>query len=39
MAGPIIFPYNVYPVTEDGEPLWTDALQDWVHPVTREPAA
>ncbi|HWJ54083.1 MAG TPA: sugar phosphate isomerase/epimerase family protein [Propionibacteriaceae bacterium] len=32
MAGPVIFPYNVYPVTEDGQPIWSDALQDWVKP-------
>jgi D-psicose/D-tagatose/L-ribulose 3-epimerase len=32
MAGPVIFPYNVYPVTEDGRPIWSDALQDWVKP-------
>jgi D-psicose/D-tagatose/L-ribulose 3-epimerase len=32
MAGPVIFPYNVYPVTEDGRSIWSDALQDWVRP-------
>lgn len=32
MAGPVIFPYNVHPVTEDGQPVWSDALQDWVKP-------
>jgi D-psicose/D-tagatose/L-ribulose 3-epimerase len=32
MAGPVIFPYNVYPVTEDGQPIRSDALQDWVKP-------
>jgi D-psicose/D-tagatose/L-ribulose 3-epimerase len=32
MAGPVIFPYNVYPLTEDGRPIWSDALQDWVKP-------
>jgi D-psicose/D-tagatose/L-ribulose 3-epimerase len=32
MAGPVIFPYNVYPVTDDGRPIWSDALQDWVKP-------
>jgi sugar phosphate isomerase/epimerase len=32
MAGPVIFPYNVYPVTEDGRPIWSDALQEWVKP-------
>jgi D-psicose/D-tagatose/L-ribulose 3-epimerase len=29
MAGPIVFPYNVYPVTDFGEPIWSDALQEW----------
>jgi sugar phosphate isomerase/epimerase len=29
MAGPIVLPYNVYPVTDFGEPIWSDALQDW----------
>jgi D-psicose/D-tagatose/L-ribulose 3-epimerase len=32
MAGPVIFPYNVYPVTDDGRSIWSDALQDWVKP-------
>jgi sugar phosphate isomerase/epimerase len=32
MAGPVIFPYNVYPMTDDGQPIWSDALQDWVKP-------
>ena len=32
MAGPVIFPYNVYPVTGDGQPIWSDALQDRVKP-------
>jgi sugar phosphate isomerase/epimerase len=29
MAGPIIFPYNVFPLTDYGEPIWSDALQEW----------
>jgi sugar phosphate isomerase/epimerase len=29
MAGPIIFPYNVFPLTDFGEPIWSDALQEW----------
>jgi sugar phosphate isomerase/epimerase len=32
LAGPIIFPYNVYPVTDSGEPVWSDALQTWSQP-------
>jgi D-psicose/D-tagatose/L-ribulose 3-epimerase len=29
MAGPIIFPYNVFPLTDFGEPIWSDALHEW----------
>jgi D-psicose/D-tagatose/L-ribulose 3-epimerase len=29
MAGPIVFPYGNYPTTDFGEPIWSDALQDW----------
>ena len=29
MAGPIIFPYNVFPLTDFGEAIWSDALQEW----------
>jgi len=29
MAGPIVFPYNVYPVTDAGLPIWSDELQAW----------
>jgi D-psicose/D-tagatose/L-ribulose 3-epimerase len=32
MAGPVIFPYNVYPTTDLGAPIWSDALQDWARP-------
>ena len=32
MAGPIIFPYGVFPVTDFGEPIWSDALQAWAKP-------
>jgi len=35
MAGPVLFPYNVFPVTDLGEPLWSDALQDWLEPRYR----
>jgi D-psicose/D-tagatose/L-ribulose 3-epimerase len=35
MAGPIVFPYNAYPVTEYGQPIWSDALQDWAAPGYR----
>ena len=36
MAGPIVFPYNVFPVTSSGEPVWSDALQDWAKPGYRD---
>jgi sugar phosphate isomerase/epimerase len=39
MAGPIIFPYNVYPVTDAGEPIWSDALQAWAAPGYRHARA
>lgn len=32
MAGPMVFPYNVFPVTARGERIWSDALQDWARP-------
>ncbi|GAA1860561.1 sugar phosphate isomerase/epimerase family protein [Myceligenerans crystallogenes] len=28
MSGPFLYPYGVFPVTDDGEPIWSDALQD-----------
>jgi D-psicose/D-tagatose/L-ribulose 3-epimerase len=36
MAGPIVFPYNVFPTTDLGEPIWSDALQAWVQPRYRD---
>jgi sugar phosphate isomerase/epimerase len=35
MAGPLVFPYNVFPVTDFGEPIWSDALQAWTRPRYR----
>jgi sugar phosphate isomerase/epimerase len=32
MSGPFLYPYGVFPVTDAGEPLWSDALQDWMKP-------
>ncbi|MFC8516330.1 sugar phosphate isomerase/epimerase family protein [Streptomyces sp. NPDC057257] len=32
MSGPFIYPYGVFPVTDTGEPIWSDALQDWMKP-------
>jgi len=30
MAGPFLYPYGVFPTTDLGEPIWSDALQDWM---------
>ena len=30
MSGPFIYPYGVFPVTDANEPIWSDALQDWM---------
>jgi D-psicose/D-tagatose/L-ribulose 3-epimerase len=35
MAGPIVFPYNGFPVTDSGEPIWSNALQEWLAPGYR----
>jgi D-psicose/D-tagatose/L-ribulose 3-epimerase len=35
MAGPLVFPYNVFPAASDGQPIWSDALQDWLKPGYR----
>jgi sugar phosphate isomerase/epimerase len=35
LAGPIIFPYGVFPTTDFNEPIWSDALQDWLKPRYR----
>ncbi|MEU6147896.1 TIM barrel protein [Streptomyces sp. NPDC047081] len=32
MSGPFIYPYGVFPVTDTDEPIWSDALQDWMKP-------
>jgi sugar phosphate isomerase/epimerase len=32
MSGPFIYPYGVFPVTDSDEPIWSDALQDWMRP-------
>jgi len=36
MAGPFVFPYNVFPVTDLGEPIWSDALHAWTRPRYRD---
>jgi D-psicose/D-tagatose/L-ribulose 3-epimerase len=38
MAGPIVFPYNVFPEKDLGGPIWSDALQDWARPRYRDAA-
>jgi sugar phosphate isomerase/epimerase len=30
MSGPFLYPYGVFPVTDADEPIWSDALQDWM---------
>lgn len=35
MAGPLIFPYNVFPTTDSGQPIWSDALHAWAAPRYR----
>ena len=32
MAGPIVIPYGVFPTTDAGQPIWSDALQQWLAP-------
>jgi len=32
MSGPFLYPYGVFPLTDSGEPIWSDALQDWMRP-------
>jgi sugar phosphate isomerase/epimerase len=35
MAGPIVFPYNVFPTTDFGAAIWSDELQAWLEPRYR----
>jgi sugar phosphate isomerase/epimerase len=30
MSGPFIYPYGAFPLTDLGEPIWSDALLDWM---------
>ena len=30
MSGPFLYPYGVFPLTDVNEPMWSDALQDWM---------
>jgi sugar phosphate isomerase/epimerase len=35
MAGPIVFPYGVFPTTDANQPIWSDELQEWEVPRYR----
>ena len=30
MSGPFIYPYGAFPLSDVGDPMWSDALQDWM---------
>jgi sugar phosphate isomerase/epimerase len=30
MSGPFLYPYGVFPLTDADEPIWSDALQEWM---------
>ncbi|MGF9567093.1 sugar phosphate isomerase/epimerase family protein [Neorhizobium sp. JUb45] len=32
MSGPFLYPYGVFPTTDSGDGIWSDALQDWLKP-------
>jgi len=32
MSGPFLYPYGVFPITDNGEEIWSDALQNWMKP-------
>jgi D-psicose/D-tagatose/L-ribulose 3-epimerase len=32
LGGPIVLPYNQYPTMDFGDPIWSDALQEWARP-------
>jgi sugar phosphate isomerase/epimerase len=32
MSGPFLYPYGVFPLTDTGAPIWSDALLDWLQP-------
>ena len=32
MSGPFLYPYGIFPLTDDGEGIWSDVLQDWMKP-------
>src|SRR5262249_37500401 len=35
MAGPVVLPYGVFPTTDANQPIWSNALQEWVVPRYR----
>src|SRR5206468_11510728 len=35
MSGPFLYPYGVFPLTDNGDEIWSDALQDWMQPRYR----
>lgn len=35
MSGPFLYPYGAFPLTDANDPLWSDALQDWMKPRFR----
>lgn len=32
MSGPFLYPYGIFPLTDDGEGIWSNALQNWMKP-------
>ncbi len=30
MSGPFLYPYGAFPLDDLGQPIWSDALQDWM---------
>lgn len=32
MTGPFLYPYGVFPLTDFDEPMWSDALHEWMRP-------
>lgn len=30
MSGPFLYPYGVFPVSDTGDPIWSDELQEWM---------
>lgn len=35
MSGPFIYPYGAFPLSDTGEPMWSDALLEWMEPRYR----